>query len=222
MGLSHDDVPYVSIPLKTVIKLTPHAYGCHENQGLPTKEAWNVTTWWTRWTYYFHGPNGSTEALFWCSNCTKSLRVFFTKINSHVFLLLFFLPRQFVSLQNWALTNHDPTWNWCFLELWKPYAALMAKNDGVATVSKQFWKCAYSVKVRVPHGWLNIYPSIEATKATACSLLDDYSSISAGQPITIGCGYFCCCYYRFLHCLHEEQCYRDIALWFLCVEHKVL
>jgi len=32
MGLSRDEAPYVSIPLNTVIKLTPHAYGCHETR----------------------------------------------------------------------------------------------------------------------------------------------------------------------------------------------
>ncbi len=32
MGLSREDAPYVSIPLNTIIQLTPHAYGCHENR----------------------------------------------------------------------------------------------------------------------------------------------------------------------------------------------
>jgi len=32
MGLDRKDAPYVSIPLNTVIKLQPHAYGCHEER----------------------------------------------------------------------------------------------------------------------------------------------------------------------------------------------
>mmetsp|Transcript_44109 Transcript_44109/g.64827 ORF Transcript_44109/g.64827 Transcript_44109/m.64827 type:complete len:528 (+) Transcript_44109:288-1871(+) len=32
MGLSRDEAPYVSIPLNTVIKLEPHAYGCKEER----------------------------------------------------------------------------------------------------------------------------------------------------------------------------------------------
>jgi broad specificity phosphatase PhoE len=32
MGLSREDAPYVSIPLNTIIQLTPHAYGCHEKR----------------------------------------------------------------------------------------------------------------------------------------------------------------------------------------------
>ena len=32
MGLCREDAPYVSIPLNTVIQLTPHAYGCHEKR----------------------------------------------------------------------------------------------------------------------------------------------------------------------------------------------
>ena len=32
MGLDRKDAPYVSIPLNTVIELTPHAYGCHEKR----------------------------------------------------------------------------------------------------------------------------------------------------------------------------------------------
>lgn len=32
MGMNRKDAPYVSIPLNTVIKLTPHAYGCHEER----------------------------------------------------------------------------------------------------------------------------------------------------------------------------------------------
>lgn len=34
MGLSRDEAPYVSIPLNTVIELTPHAYGCEEKRYL--------------------------------------------------------------------------------------------------------------------------------------------------------------------------------------------
>jgi broad specificity phosphatase PhoE/predicted kinase len=32
MGLERRDAPYVSIPLNTIIQLTPHAYGCHEKR----------------------------------------------------------------------------------------------------------------------------------------------------------------------------------------------
>jgi broad specificity phosphatase PhoE len=32
MGLDRKEAPYVSIPLNNVIKLTPHAYGCHEKR----------------------------------------------------------------------------------------------------------------------------------------------------------------------------------------------
>lgn len=32
MGLRRDEAPYVSIPLNTVIQLSPHAYGCHEQR----------------------------------------------------------------------------------------------------------------------------------------------------------------------------------------------
>ncbi len=32
MGLSREEAPYVSIPLNTIIQLTPHAYGCHEKR----------------------------------------------------------------------------------------------------------------------------------------------------------------------------------------------
>ena len=32
MGLDRKDAPYVSIPLHHVIKMTPHAYGCHEER----------------------------------------------------------------------------------------------------------------------------------------------------------------------------------------------
>lgn len=34
MGLSRDEAPYVSIPLNTVIELTPDAYGCKEKRYL--------------------------------------------------------------------------------------------------------------------------------------------------------------------------------------------
>jgi len=34
MGLPRDQAPYVSIPLNTVIELTPHAYGCEEKRYL--------------------------------------------------------------------------------------------------------------------------------------------------------------------------------------------
>ena len=32
MGMDRNEAPYVSIPLNTVIELTPHAYGCHEKR----------------------------------------------------------------------------------------------------------------------------------------------------------------------------------------------
>jgi 6-phosphofructo-2-kinase/fructose-2,6-biphosphatase 2 len=32
MNLSLDELPYVKIPLHTIIKLTPKAYGCHEER----------------------------------------------------------------------------------------------------------------------------------------------------------------------------------------------
>lgn len=32
MGLSREEAPYVSIPLNTIIQLTPHAYGCYEKR----------------------------------------------------------------------------------------------------------------------------------------------------------------------------------------------
>jgi len=32
MGLDRKEAPYVSIPLNSVIELTPHAYGCHEKR----------------------------------------------------------------------------------------------------------------------------------------------------------------------------------------------
>jgi len=32
MGLSREEAPYVSIPLNTIIELSPHAYGCHERR----------------------------------------------------------------------------------------------------------------------------------------------------------------------------------------------
>ena len=34
MGLPRDEAPYVSIPLNTVIELTPNAYGCEEKRYL--------------------------------------------------------------------------------------------------------------------------------------------------------------------------------------------
>lgn len=34
MGLDRDEAPYVSIPLNTVIELTPNAYGCEEKRYL--------------------------------------------------------------------------------------------------------------------------------------------------------------------------------------------
>ena len=32
MNLSHDELPYVAIPLHTIIKVTPKAYGCEEER----------------------------------------------------------------------------------------------------------------------------------------------------------------------------------------------
>lgn len=32
MGLRREEAPFVSIPLNTIIQLTPHAYGCHEKR----------------------------------------------------------------------------------------------------------------------------------------------------------------------------------------------
>jgi len=32
MGLTREEAPYVSIPLNTIIELSPHAYGCHEKR----------------------------------------------------------------------------------------------------------------------------------------------------------------------------------------------
>lgn len=32
MGMKRSEAPYVSIPLNHVLKLTPHAYGCHEDR----------------------------------------------------------------------------------------------------------------------------------------------------------------------------------------------
>jgi broad specificity phosphatase PhoE len=32
MGMSREEAPYVSIPLNTIIQLTPHAYGCQEKR----------------------------------------------------------------------------------------------------------------------------------------------------------------------------------------------
>ena len=31
-GISHDELPYIKIPLHTIIKLSPKAYKCHEER----------------------------------------------------------------------------------------------------------------------------------------------------------------------------------------------